>query len=204
MDLQLLRPNGPGQGEFAVTTSAGKVFFMPYIQKEGDQLDVYDILISPQILKCTDSERLAVSGLYDRWASTALAYYELCIYDCPSYPYRRSQLEGLLSFDLSKSERAIVNQQIAQLTLIYLIRDGVTGQTKIGQSHDPGQRLKQLIKQDTLLPQPNDFSILFCWEDYPHTEQALHRKFSEKRARGEWFNLDDEDVAYIQQIYTNG
>ena len=45
-----------------------------------------------------------------------------------------------------------------------------------------------------------DFSII-CYEkveDYGNKEGELHNYFSDKRIRGEWFNLNDNDIEYIK------
>lgn len=124
-------------------------------------------------------------------------YYNVCATNY-SYPYKRTFLEPLLTLPLDEHERQQVEKFLADLTCIYLIRDIATGLTKIGRSNSPEQRLKQLIKQDTLLPTPNQFIILFTWEDYGYKEQFLHNTYAEKRVRGEWFNLDDADIDSIR------
>ena len=40
----------------------------------------------------------------------------------------------------------------------------------------------------------------FQTNDYTKAEKYLHEKFSEKRVRGEWFQLSTEDVTYITSI----
>lgn len=113
------------------------------------------------------------------------------------YPYPRRTLEQLLKFDLAPEEERKIRNLIKQLTYIYLIKDRRTGYIKIGYSQDPHSRLKQLTKQSTLLPEPNEFEFVFVWEDYANKETTLHRKFADRRKRGEWFNLDEVDIAKI-------
>lgn len=82
-------------------------------------------------------------------------------------------------------------------TWIYLLRDRATGLYKIGQSVDPVNRLKTLCKQDTLQPEPNAFEMIEAWWGVDRDERELHRNFADQRRRGEWFELDDEQVAAI-------
>ncbi len=79
-------------------------------------------------------------------------------------------------------------------TRIYLIRDNATGLVKIGQSQDPERRLKALIDQDTLMPTPNDFTLIHHWPAAGLVERQLHCKFASERVRGEWFRLTQEDI----------
>lgn len=74
-------------------------------------------------------------------------------------------------------------------TWIYLIRDCDTGLYKIGRAKNPRERLRQLIKQDTLLPRPNNFSLVEAWWGKAEDERILHRHLADVRIRGEWFRL---------------
>ncbi|MBO1273521.1 GIY-YIG nuclease family protein [Shewanella sp. 4t3-1-2LB] len=48
------------------------------------------------------------------------------------------------------------------------------------------------------LPFPIEL-IHYAWfEDYSFAERTLHLKFASKRLEGEWFNLDDNDIAFIK------
>lgn len=79
---------------------------------------------------------------------------------------------------------------MAELVWVYLIRDRDTGYFKIGRAKDPHRRFKQLVKQDTLMPRPNDFELVEAWQAHPQDETRLHRDLAEYRVRGEWFRLD--------------
>lgn len=83
-------------------------------------------------------------------------------------------------------------------TWIYLIKDNATGFYKIGFSQDPLKRLKNLCRQPTLLPTPNDFVLVEAWLDDTSCEAKLHEMFKEQRVRGEWFNLSETEVAQIE------
>jgi len=79
-------------------------------------------------------------------------------------------------------------------TWIYLIKDNDTGFHKIGKSINPLQRLKQLKLQPMLLPKPFDFVLVDAWYCLATEELKLHTYFRKKRVRGEWFDLDEQDL----------
>lgn len=79
---------------------------------------------------------------------------------------------------------------------VYLMRDNTNGYHKIGISNKPEYREK------TLQSEKPSIEMLAC-KKFPTRkiaeaiESALHTAYSQQRIRGEWFNLDDEDVAAI-------
>lgn len=79
-----------------------------------------------------------------------------------------------------------------QFTYIYLLKDYKSNYCKIGRSIQPKFREK------TLKAENPDCRILFI---SPLTnlkiEKKLHSLFKEKRIRGEWFNLNNNDVKMI-------
>lgn len=81
-----------------------------------------------------------------------------------------------------------------QYTYVYLIRDNDTGLHKIGKSDNPEQRLKQLTCQPTILASDLDYKLVDAWLCLPSMEATLHDEFAESRIRGEWFDLDSDDI----------
>ena len=79
---------------------------------------------------------------------------------------------------------------------VYLMRDNINGYHKIGISNKPEYREK------TLQSEKPSIEMLAC-KKFPTRkiaeaiESALHTAYSQQRVRGEWFNLDDVDVAAI-------
>jgi hypothetical protein len=82
---------------------------------------------------------------------------------------------------------------------VYLMEDLRNKTFKIGKSKTPGKRERTLQSE---VPQiVMRFSIPV---DEAH-EKQLHDRFSEKRKRGEWFELSSDDVAWIvAYLKTNG
>jgi hypothetical protein len=153
-----------------------------------------------------DSEQIAAFGKVFKSSMPIISlYFEVAVNNStPNFFYSKNNLEGVLEFDLNSSERQNVLAQLRRFTQIYLIKDNNTGLIKIGRSNNAQQRLKTLIKQDTLMPYENNFSLLFWWEDLPTKEQTLHQTFITHRVRGEWFNLGDPDIQFIREKYTIG
>ena len=81
---------------------------------------------------------------------------------------------------------------------VYLMRDNSNGYHKIGISNTPEYREK------TLQSEKPSIEMLVC-KKFPTRkiaeaiESALHIAYSQQRIRGEWFNLDDVDVAAIME-----
>ena len=83
---------------------------------------------------------------------------------------------------------------------IYLIQ-AANGLTKIGKSADVHKRLNQ-IKANS----PVDVKLIYSKfvKDADAEEKWLHKLYSGQRIRGEWFRLDDLDVADIRESLQDG
>ena len=78
---------------------------------------------------------------------------------------------------------------------IYVLRAG--DYYKIGRAKDPIDRYSQLA---TLPPWPTEIVTTFECNEYEKMEKELHDLFSAKRANGEWFALDAEDVELLRSL----
>ena len=69
---------------------------------------------------------------------------------------------------------------------------------KIGFSKNPNNRLKTVKTHN-----PLDVNILATLktDDYLSLEKQLHNEFSNKRSRGEWFELNEDDLLYLKVNY---
>jgi len=81
------------------------------------------------------------------------------------------------------------NSNIKKKKKTYVMYDNNTNLYKIGKSHSIIFREKTLSSQMPLIK-----TILYSDLDY---ENILHEKYAEKRVRGEWFNLDANDILDI-------
>lgn len=79
---------------------------------------------------------------------------------------------------------------------VYLMRSTL-GDYKIGCSARPQNRLMTF---GVTLPYPVELIHLIYSPDMYRTEQELHARFQDKRIAGEWFKLDEGDVAVIMEM----
>jgi len=88
-----------------------------------------------------------------------------------------------------KKEDLVINEKY-----VYLMYDRNTGYYKIGISKDPKHREK------TLQSEKPTIELFHKFKSNKETETILHSMFDKKRIRGEWFNLNSNDVEYIKSI----
>lgn len=75
---------------------------------------------------------------------------------------------------------------------IYIIK--YDGYCKIGRAKNPTKRISQL---KTALPGELEIIHQFWTEDVVSKELEIHKKYNDKRVRGEWFNLKETEIANI-------
>lgn len=78
---------------------------------------------------------------------------------------------------------------------VYILGGG--GYYKIGRAKTVDDRIKQLAIQ---LPWPVSVEHTIPAENHVAAEKALHEAFSAMRAHGEWFRLDEDELAFINSI----
>ena len=81
---------------------------------------------------------------------------------------------------------------------VYLLKDLEHASAyKIGKTNNPHRRFKNF---DTIWP--FDYEVVHIIKSYnPYElEAGLHRKYADKRIRGEWFELDDDEIDEIMQL----
>lgn len=81
---------------------------------------------------------------------------------------------------------------------VYLMKDTTNNYHKIGISNKPRYRERTLQSEKPTIE-------LICCKQFPSRkiaesfEKALHNTYSEKRIRGEWFNLNDKDIKDLKE-----
>ena len=75
----------------------------------------------------------------------------------------------------------------------YLMRDSNTGLIKIGKAIDPK------FRERTLQSEKPTISLFAVCDNL--VEDELHKKYSDKRVRGEWFKLSEDEVSGIIKKY---
>lgn len=97
-------------------------------------------------------------------------------------------------------EKALINSENIQKKImdmygyLYVIKLGEY--YKIGVTQRPEYRLKEFTK----LPHELIVIILEYVENYDKLETQLHKLFFNKKIRGEWFNLNNEDIIQIKEF----
>lgn len=80
-------------------------------------------------------------------------------------------------------------------TYVYVMIDHNTKYFKIGRSNSP------LKRERTLQSEKPTIELIHKFECEYGIEKELHNKFNDKKIRGEWFKLDDNDIKYIKTNY---
>lgn len=132
------------------------------------------------------------------------------VFDDKEYsPYGHEVFSAYAEHYLNELKRLIPDYQLPRRAIIktpveykfpgcyvYLMLDNSNGYHKIGISNTPEYREK------TLQSEKPSIEMLAC-KKFPTRkiaeaiESALHAAYSQQRLRGEWFNLNEEDVAAI-------
>lgn len=81
---------------------------------------------------------------------------------------------------------------------VYLMVDNRNGLTKIGFSKYPEYREK------TLQSEVPDIEMIFYEKGSIKIEKEIHKAYEYKRVRGEWFNLNMDDIEEIKNFLKNG
>lgn len=76
--------------------------------------------------------------------------------------------------------------------MIYFVRSGDA--VKIGYAAEPEKRIPSLRTGN-----PNEIVVLGLMDGDYDTERELHERFAHRRIRGEWFDIGDDVLAFIQQ-----
>lgn len=82
---------------------------------------------------------------------------------------------------------------------IYVLKDvEISGYYKIGKTKKPIERMKAF---GVYLPFATELIHVIKCHSADEVERSLHRQYADKRQRGEWFALTDEDVAAIKLVH---
>lgn len=83
---------------------------------------------------------------------------------------------------------------------VYVIHSSL-GQHKIGFTKDPHKRMASFIRGFTA-KMPVELTMIHTikTDDMRRLESELHTRFQSKRNKGEWFDLTDDDLAYLKSL----
>jgi hypothetical protein len=120
---------------------------------------------------------------------------------CISFCRACKRAISVVHADLTDEQKVWANQietvEANDACYVYLMKDFNTGYHKIGISNSPEYREKTLQSEKPTIE-------MICNKRYisrkiAHSfEQALHETFSDKRVRGEWFDLNQKNVQEIE------
>lgn len=82
---------------------------------------------------------------------------------------------------------------------IYIVRDNISLNYKIGSSVNPLRRYNELCnKSNTTIIENKDLTLLWYSDPIERVEESnLHKHFKNKRINGEWFSLSEDDLSVI-------
>lgn len=120
-----------------------------------------------------------------------------------------NEVKGILEFDKYEGRppnwhRIRLNESFYQRVdtgkskkpnYVYLMKDHKTGFIKIGRSVNPR------VRERTIRPEVPQLELLFSWQVKAQVETLLHKHFKDKRGRGEWFDLKQDDINSIRQYF---
>lgn len=91
----------------------------------------------------------------------------------------------------------IRKKELEEKRFIYLILNKRNGLYKIGLSSNPEFREKTLQSEEP------EIEVINTYKGGFKIEKEIHSTFKEKRVRGEWFRLKNEDLELLNTILTN-
>jgi hypothetical protein len=111
-------------------------------------------------------------------------------------PFFQIDKKSLYRWLFDEDEKFVVTDE-SKTKKIYLILDSKNNLIKIGQSFYPKTREK------TLHGISPAWDLITTWIAPIQVERDLHKKFSHKRMRGEWFELNFQDLKDIKEFMIN-
>lgn len=172
-------------------------------QNISDDSDESDLMNFIETLK--NNRKFNPEYLYDekdiehniKWANERLAHLEYK--KTSKYQYEQSVKRKA---EILEAKAKTIKNRENKVGFIYLIYDGEA--IKIGQTKYLSQRLSSISVEIK-----KDISLLHHAQviGYELREKELHKMFEAKNVKGEWFNLDDDDILivkeYLKQYATN-
>jgi hypothetical protein len=79
---------------------------------------------------------------------------------------------------------------------VYFVQESGNHRIKIGKAKDPEQRIQNDF--GTIMPYEFNIVHLIRSENHHKTENLFHQYFRDKRYKGEWFDLTEQDLSWVQ------
>lgn len=97
----------------------------------------------------------------------------------------------------NKKESTKVKDEKEVEHFVYIMHNKHNNYYKIGRSINP------VYREKTLQAQEPDVVLIDKWIASSEVEKILHRKFKDKKKRGEWFSLSENDIKEINFFMTD-
>lgn len=121
------------------------------------------------------------------------------IFDFRTQEERRAyydQFQAWYQRELGKDHYSNYDRSVkGKRMFVYLMKDARSGFYKIGYSKDPKYRERTLQAEAPMV------DLLYTWAGSIEEEQYLHELFADQRIRGEWFDLNTDDIQTIRRFF---
>ncbi len=166
-------------------------YFVRYLSEKYNNLDIIDVFNTFQKFTQGYLEKIGFSTI------TSIEYKKLID---PNPVIMAKRVRGIIPIRLlDKTEfyskfmnENKISKENCDSAQIYLILNKKSGNIKIGRSKNPS------LREKTLQAEQPDLELISVWEAPKKVENELHKKYSDKRIRGEWFNLTFNDLKEIK------
>lgn len=166
----------------------------------GIEYTLHNVMVKdkePSYLYCICDKTLRSNGSYK--AMGVNVYIAGESWDSDNDPKWETYYESNTEVRVEKEVELLFNQQYPKVfdKKLYLMKNTRNGYTKIGISNNPKHREKTLQSEEPEVELLFTMSVCLARLE----EKALHKEYNDKRVRGEWFDLTDNDVMDIIKKY---
>jgi len=149
------------------------------------------------------TNKMIINTIGDIWDSISLKFEQD---DDGLWYHHRIDFEKEKRKKYVDSRKKSSEKSLSDESRIYLIRDVISGNIKIGVSVDPIRRYRELLGQQKpavlINNEIRDYEMIFISKLLlREVGIELHDKYSSKRIKGEWFSLDNNDIETICSEY---
>lgn len=164
---------------------------------KSDHIKMFrELFLSKWQIKSSDGEVLGTGDIHHRDKGIGLVFRDFIV------KFENEVRRNISETDLQKYEQVEdLGKQgdSSESCYVYLMKDLSNNYYKIGISNRPEYREKTLQSEKPTIE-------LLCSKKYPSRkmakalESALHKTYSEQHVRGEWFELEEDDVSEIMSM----
>lgn len=184
------------QGEYLALTNKGKLLLVTHWYGDSENIIIPNVARDVASILAKNNE---LSRALENTIKQILQRYYLATVRNLLPNGIRKALETLTGYHREPPQ--IKKEQTSGMTqkheyVYFLTADN--GLTKIGRTRNLGQRIHHFT---TKLPYELKETLIIKTTDSSALETHLHKMFSDKRVRGEWFQLTSEDFDNVRKYY---